>query len=151
MSLSLPFQWNLYFIGIYYWWVVDGEEFDVRDFSDDLQPLFNSMELHTFKTTKEEKNTALINLIHPFPLLLKHSHILKHVPLFLNHTFLPISLPSIDNEFIHINCFWLHFFLQFFYKSWNYVSFLLAQDLPKINTKPNLWLLKKYTNEVTYN
>ena len=41
--------------------------------------------------------------------------------------------------------------LQNFYKSWKYFYFILAQDLPNINTKRNLWLLKKYTNEVTHN
>ena len=152
MCLSLPFQWILYFISIYYWWVVDGGEFDVWDFSDDLHPLFNSMELHTFKTTKEEKNTPLINPIHPFTLLLKHPHILKHIPLIcLMINFYQYLCQVLILNLYRSNCSDSIFLLQFFYKSWKYFSFLLAQALPNINTKPNIWLLTKYTNEVTYN
>ena len=66
VCLWLHSQKNLYFIVMCYLWVFDGGEFYVWDFSEDLHQLFNSMELHTFKTTKEEKNEPLINPIHHF-------------------------------------------------------------------------------------
>ena len=86
-----------------------------------------------------------------FPLLLKHPDILNHRPIIFYDTILTISFQVSILNIYSSNHSDSVLFLQFFYKSWKYFCFLLAQDLPNINTKLNLWLLTKYTNKVTYN
>ena len=139
VCLLLTFQWEFYFIGIHYGWVFDREEFNVWYFSRQLQTLLNSMGFRSFRTTKEEKNAALINRIHHFILLMNQSYILKHISLIL-FLYYFTNIFARFKYLIYPTPFHYFSFLKFMYI---YIYIIVDQDLPTINTKPNLWILAK--------